>query len=125
MEYNFLKVNETFPKCTSRSKRSLKKLHLYEFADTLIYIDFPVATYGNDNEDVLLDIIHEHDNSCFVFASANNTNIMFDVKTSEFTEEMVKEYCHGLLLRLSEVEPNFAQIEKITINYGDAYYGEW
>lgn len=125
MEYNFLKVNETFPKITSRSKRSLKKLHLHEFADTLIYIDFPAVIYGNDNEDLLLDIIHEHDNNCFVLASSDKTSIMFNVKTSDFSEEMVKEYCHGLLLRLSEVEPNFAKIENITINYGDAYYGEW
>lgn len=125
MQYTFEKIKEKYPKTTARSKRSLKKLHLDEFAVTLVSIDFPATLFGNPDEFKLLDAMWEYDNDIFVGGSLSGTNIMFQIKTSEFSEDYIKEYCKGMLLILSEIEPSFAEIEFITVVYGDAYYGEW
>lgn len=125
MQYSFEKIKEKYPKTTLRSKRSLKKLHLSEFADTLVSIDFPAGLFDNPLEYKLLDAMYEYDNGMFVGGSLTGTNVMLQIKTSEFSEEFVKEYCEGLLLILSEIEPSFAEIGNVTVVYGDAYYGEW
>ena len=125
MQYSFEKVKEKYPKTTLRNKRSLKKLHLAEFAETLVSIDFAAGLFDVPEEDKLLDAIYEYDASTFVGGSKVGTNIMFQIKTSDFSEEFVKQYCEGLLLILSEIEPNFAEIGNVTVVYGDAYYGEW
>lgn len=125
MQYSFEKINEKFPKTTLRSKRSLKKLHLDDFAETLVSIDLSAGLFDVPAEDKLLDAIYEYDDSTFVGGSQVGTNIMFQVKTSEFSENFVKEYCNGLLLILSEIDQSYAEIGNVTVVYGDAYYGEW
>jgi hypothetical protein len=125
MQYSFEKVKEKYPKTTLRSKRSLKKLHLAEFSETLVSIDFSAGLFDNPLEYELLDAMYEYDDNIFVSGSLTATNVMFQIKTSEFSENFIKEYCKGLLLILSEMEPNFAEIGKVTVVYGDAYYGEW
>lgn len=86
MQYSFEKVKEKYPKTTLRSKRSLKKLHLSEFADTLVSIDFPAGLFDNPLEYKLLDAMYEYDNGMFVGGSLTGTNVMLQIKTSEFSE---------------------------------------
>lgn len=125
MQYSFEKLKETFPKTSSRSKRTLKKMHLGEFAETVVLIDFPTATFGTPFEWELLDAMYEHDSGICVGGNSKSTHMLVQIKTSEFSEEYIKKYCEDLLFALSNIEPHFAEIEHITVQYGDAYYGEW
>ena len=125
MQYTITKAKETFPKTTSRSKRTLKKLHLGEFAELLVSIDLEAGIFSSPFEDELLDAMYEFDSGCFVGGSLSKTSILTQVKTSEFSEDYIKKYCEDLLFILSNIEPQFAEIGHITIEYGDAYYGEW
>ena len=125
MQYSITKMKEYFPKRIHRRRRLEKRLYLGDFSETLVSIDLPTELFYNPDECKLLDAIYEYDDMTFVGGSKNGTNIMFQIKTSEFSEEFVKEYCKGLLLILSEIEPSFAEIGLVTVKYGDAYYGEW
>ena len=125
MQYKFDKINEVYPKRTYRSKRTLKKMHLNEFAETLVSIDLSASVFDAPNESKLIDAMYEFDDNIFVFGADTGTNIMFSLPTQEFSLEVIKKYCEDLLLILSYIDPTFAEIESIAVVYGDAYYGEW
>ena len=126
MQYSFEKVKENYPKRTYRSKRSLKKMHLKEYAETIVSINFLADVLFAENENVLLNAMYEFDSNMFVCGSVNQgTNVIFYMPTADFSFEYVEKYCNDLLLVLSNIEPTFAEIESIAVQYGDAYYGEW
>jgi uncharacterized protein YggL (DUF469 family) len=125
MQYTFSKVKESLPKTSARSKRTIKKLHLNEFAESLVSIDLTAGLFDSPFEGELLDAIYEYDDSTFIGGSSNATNILIQIKSSDFSEEYIKKYCEDLLFILSNIEPQFAEIGHITVQYGDAYYGEW
>lgn len=126
MQYLFEKVKENYPKRTYRSKRSLKKMHLKEYAETIVSINFLADVLFSANENKLLDAMYDFDSNMFVCSSVNDsTNVIFYMSTADFSFEYVEKYCNDLLLVLSNIEPTFAEIENITVQYGDAYYGEW
>lgn len=125
MQYSFEKINEKFPKTSARSNRTLKKLHLREYAETLVSIELTAGIFDNISENKMLDAMYEYDDNMFVCGGINGTTVMFQIETSNFSEESIEKYCDGLLLILSEIEISFAEIGKVTIQYGDAYYGEW
>lgn len=126
MQYLFEKVKENYPKRTYRSKRSLKKMHLKEYAETIVSINLLADVFFTANENKLLDAMYEFDNNMFICSSENDgTNVIFYMPTADFSFEYVEKYCNDLLLVLSNIEPTFAEIESIAVQYGDAYYGEW
>lgn len=126
MQYSFKKVKENYPKRTYRSKRSLKKMHLKEYAETIVSINFLADVLFSENKNALLDSMYEFDSNMFVCSSVNEgTNVIFYMPTADFSFEYVEKYCNDLLLVLSNIEPTFAEIESIAVQYGDAYYGEW
>lgn len=125
MQYTFTEVKSVYPKRTYRSKRTLKKMHLQEFREMLIDIHLPVQLFDSEKEWVLLDAIYEFNDNVFVSGSLTSTNIMIQVPADKFDSESVKQYCLDLLTELSAIDINFAEIESIVVNYGDAYYGEW
>ncbi|AMM43871.1 virion structural protein [Pectobacterium phage vB_PcaM_CBB] len=126
MQYSFEKVKENYPKRTYRSKRSLKKMHLKEYAETIVSINLLADVFFSANENKLLDAMYEFDSNMFVCSSVNDgTNVIFYMPTADFSFEYVEKYCNDLLLVLSNIEPTFAEIESIAVQYGDAYYGEW
>lgn len=126
MQYLFEKVKENFPKRTYRSKRSLKNMHLNEYAETIVSINFLADVLFAEDKNTLLNAMYEYDSNMFVSGSVKyGTNIIFYIPTADFSFEYVEKYCNDLLLVLSNIEPTFAEIESITVQYGDAYYGEW
>lgn len=125
MQYTFTEVKAVYPKRTYRSKRTLKKMHLQEFREMLIDIHLPAPLFDTEKEWELLDAIYEFDDNTFVFGDLSSTNIMIQVPADKFDPESVKQYCLDLLTELSAIDLQFAEIESIVVNYGDAYYGEW
>lgn len=125
MKYEFTKVNENYLKRKTRSKRSDKKLHLGDYAETLFEMILDVNIFNMSTVDEVLDIMYEHDSRMSVHASGNKTHIMVQLPTSTFNEIYVEQYCAGLLFELTKVEQDFANLNTITVQYGDAYYGEW
>ncbi|SOK59114.1 hypothetical protein [Yersinia phage fHe-Yen9-03] len=125
MKYTFTKVKENYPKRTYRSKRTLKKLHLQDYGVVLSSIVINIPVFESQYCDSLLDIMYEHDNGIFIFGTDKTTTILVEIPVDKFSIENVKKYCYELLLNLSEIDQNFAEIERIMVDYGDAYYGEW
>lgn len=128
MQYNFVKVSENLPKNATRSKRTLKRMHLKEFAVVLVDIIFPIdnSNLSNDKIDSIFDVIFEHDDGSLATAGFHGGfSILFEIPVSKFSEDYVKEYCTKLLFDLSNIDMEFAKIESINVQYGDAYYGEW
>lgn len=124
MQYTFQEVATKYPKRTNRSKRAQKKMHLNKFGEVLVDINIPIAIFDNDKEAELIDAIYEFDDNAFVFGSTY-VSLMHQRPVSEFNREVIIQYCDNLLRTLSEIDPQFAEVEKVTITYGDAYYGEW
>lgn len=130
MQYNFSKVKETYPKTTNRSNRTLKKMHLGAYAVSLASIVIPVKLFelSDDVVDKCLDIMYEHDDGCCVMGHKTGFNILieFDSKLDDVsTEEHIKNFTNKLICELSNTEMDFVNIPKVTVQYGDAYYGEW
>jgi len=125
MQYIFEEVKVNFPKTTTRSNRTKKKLHIGEYAETLVYIELTADTFDTPYEDQLLDAMYEFDSGMFVCSNGGGTSIITQFKTTEVDEDKIKKYCEDLLFVLSDIEPKFAEIGTIAVQYGDAYYGEW
>lgn len=131
MQYIFSKIKENFPKSNvSRTNRTLKKMHLDGYAVSLASITIPVFLFGLDQTqtDRCLDVIYEHDDGCFVYSSDIGFTILheFDSLTDDIsTEKYIHDFIENLIRELSNVEMEFATTQKVTIVYGDAYYGEW
>lgn len=130
MQYNFSKVQETYPKNTNRSNRTLKKMHLGVYAVSLasIVIPVPMFEYSDDIVDKCLDIIYEHDDGCVVMGHKDGFNILIEFDTpidDNSTKEYIKNFTNKLICELSNTEMEFANINNVTVQYGDAYYGEW
>ncbi|AQW88830.1 putative structural protein [Erwinia phage pEa_SNUABM_50] len=125
MQYTFDKVKENYPKRAYRSKRTLKKLHLQEFGVVLASIVINASVFDSQYCDTLLDAMYEHDDGIFVCGGKDTTTVLVEIPVGDFSIDYVKNYCHKLLLDLSEIDLSFAEIENITVQYGDAYYGEW
>lgn len=126
MQYTFTEVNANYPTRTYRSKRTLKKLHLQEFSKTLFKISLDISLFDTEKEDALLDAIYEYDNGVFVYGDITSaTTILVEMNTDKFSPDYVMQYCTILLTELSAIDVRFAELENITIEYGDAYYGEW
>jgi uncharacterized protein YggL (DUF469 family) len=125
MQYIFEEVKVNFPKSTSRSNRTKKKLHIGEYAETLVSINLTADTFDTPYEDQLLDAMYEFDSGMFVGSNGDGTIILAQLKSSEVNEDKIKKYCEDLLFVLSDIEPKFAEIGTIAVQYGDAYYGEW
>lgn len=129
MQITFSKVKETFPKKTYRSERALKKMHLGMYAETLasIRIDVPLFDLGDKNiENACLDAICEYDNSSFIFTNDGESfTILTTFSALNDAEPFVEQYITNLLCNLTLISMEFASVENITVEYGDAYYGEW
>lgn len=125
MQYIFEEVKVNFPKSTTRSNRTKKKLHIGEYAETLVSIDLTADTFDTPYEGQLLDAMYEFDSGMFVGSNGGGTVILTQLKSSEVNEDNIKKYCEDLLFVLSDIEPKFAEIGTIAVKYGDAYYGEW
>lgn len=125
MQYIFEEVKGNFPKTATRSKRTMKKLHIGEYAETLVSVELNADTFDTPYEGELLDAMYEYDDGIFVGSNGGGTYILAQLLTSEDIEDKIKKYCEDLLFVLSDIEPKFAEIESITVQYGDAYYGEW
>jgi len=125
MQYIFEEVKVNFPKSTFRSNRTKKKLHIGEYAETLVSINLTADTFDTPYEDQLLDAMYEFDSGMFVGSNGDGTIILAQLKSSEVNEDKIKKYCEDLLFVLSDIEPKFAEIGTIAVQYGDAYYGEW
>lgn len=125
MEYKFIEISSIYPKRTYRSKRTLKKLHLNEFSEVLVDINLPVSVFDSSKEFLLLDAIYELNSEVFITSDGKNTHIMMQYMSNEFNKEDIIKYSYELLVELSSIDISFAEIENITILYGDAYYGEW
>lgn len=130
MQYIFYKVQETFPKSTQRSNRNLKKMHLGEYSVSLASIIIPVHlfAFSTDVQDKCLDVIYEHDDGCFVCGHKDGVMILseFDsLSTDEQEKEYIENFINKMICELSNIEMEFANVDTITVQYGDAYYGEW
>ena len=127
MQYTFEKVKENFPKKTYRSQRTLKKMHLGTYARTLINVLIPVKLFDlhQDIMNKCLDLIYELDDNSFVSSTENGFSIIIETNTPTDIESETKQYTNNLLRELSNIEMEFASVDKITVQYGDAYYGEW
>lgn len=121
MKYKFEKVKENYPKRANRSKRSLKKLHLKEYAETIVSINISYKLLDSPYERKLLNSMYEFDSGMFV----TNSEVIFYIPTVDFTFKYVQKYCEKLFMILSEIDQSLAEIGIITVRYGDAYYGEW
>lgn len=130
MQYNYTKVQEHFPKNTRRSNRTLKKLHLGTYAVSLASINIPIALFDfpTDVVDKCLDIIYEHDDGCFVIGATNGFTILheFESKLDDCsTKTYLQNFIEKIICELSNTEMEFANVQSISIEFGDAYYGEW
>lgn len=130
MQYVFEKVKEKFPSKTYRSERTLKKLHLGKHAKTLISINFPVSVFDCIDTDEslfysIMDVLYEHDSGCFVHSTQTGFALVVDISTERFSEDDVKKFIENVLYDLTNIDSKFAEIESITVQYGDAHYGEW
>lgn len=131
MQYILSKIVEKFPKSNvKRTNRTLKKMHLDGYAVSLASITIPVYLFGLDQTqtDRCLDVIYEHDVGCFVCGSDNGFTILHEFDSlvdDSSTEEYIKNFTETLIRELSNIEMEFATTQTVTIQYGDAYYGEW
>jgi hypothetical protein len=126
MKYTFHEVNSTYPKRTYRSKRTLKKLHLDDFSQTLFNVCLSIALFDSDKEYELLDAIYDFYNGVSVYGdTTSTTNILVEIDTNKFSPDYAMQYCDILLTKLSAIDGRFAELKNITIEYGDANYGEW
>lgn len=128
LQFSFSKVNETFPKKTNRSERTVKKMHLGMYAETLasIHIEVPLFHLGDkDVEDRCLDAICEMDDGSFIFGDGNSFTVLTTFSSLLNAEQHVKQYVTNMLFKLSMITPEFAEVGTINVQYGDAYYGEW
>lgn len=135
MDYTFTKLKEQFPKKTNRTERTKKKLHIDQYAETLVDIVFDIEDYDlhavDSDYNMLADMLYEYDSSIF-FGSTYYTkegvskiSLMHTVCTLDFSEEYIKTYIENLICTISETNIEFAKVHKIDITYGDSYYGEW
>ena len=131
MQIDFFKIKESYPKNKSyRSQRTLKKMHLGEYAVSLASIKIPVFLFGleQNQTDLCLDVIYEHDTGCFICGDDNGFLILHEFESlpdDNSTKEYIKKFTENLIRELANIEMEFATIETVTIQYGDAYYGEW
>lgn len=131
MQHIFSKIKENFPKSNvSRSHRTLKKMHLEEYAVSLASIEIPVYLFGLDQAqtDRCLDVIYEHDVGCFVCGHDSGFIILHEFDSlldDTSTEEYIRNFTNKLICELSSIEMEFATVQTIATQYGDAYYGEW
>lgn len=126
MKYTFNEVKATYPKRTYRSKRTLKKLHLDDFSKTLFKLCLGITLFDSDKENELLDAIYNFDSGVFVYGDTiSTTNIMVEIDTNKFSPDYAMQYCDIVLTKLSAIDGRFAELKNITIEYGDANYGEW
>ncbi|EON7637146.1 hypothetical protein ABV23_RS01470 [Escherichia coli] len=130
MQYNFSKVKENFPKYTYRSHRNIKKMHLEGYAVSLASVIIPVHLFELDQTQVdkCLDIIYEHDSGCCICGHDKGFMLLheFDsLPTDEETQQHITEFINKLLCELTNTEMEFANIQEVAVQYGDAYYGEW
>lgn len=124
MEYHFVEVPVNLPKATVRNRRQMKKLHLGDYSEVLVNVVLPESLAG-EYADELYKIVIESNTDVAIFCTTQSTHMMFSYKVQDFSFEKVQEYCKELLYKLTEVDIKFANVERIEIQYGDAWYGEW
>lgn len=125
MQYTFERIEENYPKRKWRSKRLLKKLHLQEFGVMRANIVIDVSIFNSQYCDELIDAMYEYDDGIFVFDGTDLTNVLVDIPVADYSIEYMWNYCYDLLAVLYKIDVNLKKIKKITVKYGDAYYGEW
>lgn len=130
MKYNITKVKDKFPKRAARSERTKKKMHLDNYAETIIdvYIPLMVDTTEiyNNLFDRLLDALYDNNKGFETLGMyGGNFTLIASYSTSEFTEQVAIDYVNDVMRIITEVEPSFAEVNEVTINHGDAWYGEW
>lgn len=128
MQFSFSKVSESFPKKTNRSDRTMKKMHLGLYAETLasIRIEIPLFHLGDKTiEDRCIDEICEMDDGSFIFGDGDSFTVLTTFSSVNDAEHYVKSYVTNMLFRLSMITPELADIGEVQVQYGDAYYGNW